>query len=126
MNSPQSRRCLSQSAIDVKRGRCLHTKMTSALHVLLHPLQINLVTGLVLVARQIQPQLPGVAQQMLFFQVRRVGEKQVVHRPEFPLSACRLGSLGGHLGMRMHIAQRKMAKHKAQIGTEICYQRLHR
>ena len=44
-------------------------------------------------------------------------EQQVVHRPERALRGRRLGRLGGELRLRMHVGQRQVPPHVAQVGV---------
>ena len=93
--------------------------MPSAQHVLLHPLQVNMVIHLVLVARQVQAYLRRIVEQVFFLQVLLVREEQFVHRPEFSLCASGFRGFGGQFGMRMHLAQREVAKNEAQLRAKV-------
>ena len=46
-------------------------------------------------------------------------EEQVVHLPELPLRARRLGRLGGQLRARMDVGQRQVAEHEAEVVAEV-------
>ncbi len=70
--------------------------------MLVHPLQVEMLLHLVVVAVEVQLRLQGVLPQVVRFQVKLVLEEQVVHRPELVLRARRLGGLGSELGVRMH------------------------
>ena len=69
----QAKRHINESAVDMKGRRRSHAKAPAALQVFLHALQVDVVLHLILVARQIETDLRGVVEQMLFLEMVRVG-----------------------------------------------------
>ena len=69
-------------------------------------------------AVEVEPELLGVAAQVARPQLVLVREQQVVHRPELALRGGRLGRLGGHLRVRVHVVERQVAPDVAQVVAE--------
>ena len=62
-----------------------------------------------------RPSLAGVADQVFGRQCVLVVEQLVVHRPELALAGGGLGGLGGELRVRVHVGERQVPPHVAQV-----------
>ena len=76
---------------------------------------VHVLVELLAEARDVEPELLGVAEQVLLHQVVLPGQQQVVHLPEPPLLPGRLGRLGRELGLGMHVGQRQVPPHEADV-----------
>ena len=66
-------------------------------------------------AVDVEPELAGVARSGREAQGVLVGEQEIVHLPERALRGRRLGRLGGELGMRVNVGERKVAPDVAEV-----------
>jgi hypothetical protein len=72
----------------------------------------------------VQPELVGVAPQVLVLQRLLTVQQQLVHGPEAALERGRLGQMGGGQGMRMDAGQGKVPKHEPELAAELLLQLL--
>ncbi len=121
----QSEGHVLHGAVDEKRGRGPHAALRAAVDVLVHPLQVNVLLHLVVVAIQVQLGLQRVLPQARGLQVQLVLEEEIVHLPELALRARRLGGLGRELGVRMHFHERELPEHEAHPVPEVLEQHFH-
>ena len=68
-------------------------------------------------ALDVEAELSGVPEQVGEAEVVLAGEQQVVHLPEDALGRGGLGSLGGQLGLRVDVGQRKVPPDVADVGV---------
>src|SRR6267378_3404758 len=72
-------------AVQEEGRRRAHAARPAAFDILAHPLQVDGVAHVGVVARHVELQLLAVVTQLRRLQMRLVGKKQVVHRPELAL-----------------------------------------
>ena len=77
------------------------SQMTSALHMLLHALQVDTIAHLFAVTPQVQARFGCTVEQAPLVQTLLVFKKQTLHRPELALRGCGFRCFGGKLGVRM-------------------------
>ena len=73
----------------------------------------------------VEAELAGVADEVLDSSRSWWREQEVVHLPEAPLRARRLGRLGGELGVVVHVGERQVAEDVAQVVAEALVQLAH-
>jgi hypothetical protein len=93
-------------AIDEEAGRTGHAACVGTRDVLGDSVGVLAAAQLVPEALDVEAELFRVALQVARLQFVLGGEQLVVHRPEGPLGARRLGGLGGHLGVEMDVVER--------------------
>jgi len=71
----------------------------------------------------IQAKRCGIFGQSFILESILIFKKQIMHSPEISLVSCCLRGLCGMLGVRMDVRQRKIAKSKTQIITELLLNR---
>ena len=96
-----------------------------AVDMLAHALKVNSRLHLCVVAREVEPEPPGVAAKLVELEMRLVLEQEVVHRPEPPLRARGFGGKSRVKRMWMHPLERKMAKRHPEA-REAPQEQLHR
>src|SRR5919204_596787 len=105
-------------AVDEERGGAGHPARVGAAHVLVDALGVLVVAELLVEAVDVESELQGVAPEVTRRELVLVGKQQIVHLPERALRGGRLGGLGRDLGSAMHVVQREMAPHVAQVVAE--------
>src|SRR6266566_1379494 len=107
---PQAERDVLDPAVDEERRGAANATVDAALQVLAHALQVDVIVHLRGEARHVEAEPLRVAVKVLRFQVRLIGEQQVVHRPELPLAASALRGLGRGQRVRMRLFEGEIAK----------------
>src|SRR5882762_9799592 len=108
--SPQAERDVLDPVVDEERRGAANATVCTALQVFADALQVDVIVHLRREARHVEAELLGVTVKVLRFQVRLMGEQQVMHRPELPLAACALRGLGRGQRVRMYVLEGKIAK----------------
>src|SRR5207249_2996637 len=73
---------------------------------------------LALEARGVEPELPGVLDQVIVLERELALEQPIVHLPELPLRAGRFGRFGGVLRVQMQLGERKVAEHEPEARAQ--------
>ena len=113
------------AAVDEERRRPRHLAGVGIGDVLGDAPRVHAAAQLVAKARHVEPELLGVADEVLDVERVLVGEQQVVHLPEAALRRGRLRGLGGQLGVRVHVGERQVAEHEAHVLAEVVEQLAH-
>src|SRR5947209_14720904 len=96
------------------RRRGHHPGANPGLEVAPHPLSDRVGSAICVEALEVQSQSTCPRPKMRILEPRLVCEQQVVHVPEPPLAARRLGRAGGGPGPRMARPDREMAEYPAK------------
>ena len=121
----ETERDIHQRAVDEEGRHAAHAALLSGVHMLVHPLPVDLVRKLEIEAHQVEFELLGVAVQVLELQVGLVLEQQVVHGPEFVLGTGSLRRFGGQFSVLVCGRQWKMAEDEAHAMLELLHQHLY-
>src|SRR5258706_5873714 len=101
--------------VDEQGRRAVDAAAHAAQEILADARRVRARDEILAESREIEREGLGVREQAVVVQRRLVLEQQIVHRPEAVLRACRLGRFGGALGVRVHVAQWKVAIHETQL-----------
>src|SRR6267378_3745105 len=112
-------------AVQEEGRRRAHAARPAAFDILAHPLQVHGVAHVGVVARHVELQLLAVVTQLRRLQMRLVGKKQVVHRPELALPGRGFRGERGVQRMRMHFLEREVAPHETHAAGVAPEQDLH-
>ncbi len=90
----------------------------AALLVFANALAIDLIVEFRLEANGVQAEACGMRIQVRAAEMVRVGEQQIVHRPELSLRSGGFRGFRGHQGMRVSVLDREMTKHKGHFRVQ--------
>src|SRR5437867_2459661 len=107
-------RLIVPHVVDEKRRRPVHAAAHAAHEVVAHLRLVGVRRQLALEARGVEPELPGVLDQVIVLERELALEQPIVHLPELPLRAGRFGRFGGVLRVQMQLGERKVVEHKSQ------------